>query len=136
MNRLIKTITLMLMIVGANISIFAVPPLSSIQKAKETVENARYQLPIQVSYGLMLTQVSYDSTNYTLVYRYHYIIPVAKPSNEAIKESKLGIIHMLKANPNSEDMQLLKAGITFHYNYYSEDGTFLYAIKLSASDFK
>ncbi len=26
---------------------------------------------------------------------------------------------MLKAQPNSEDMQLLKGGISFHYNYYT-----------------
>lgn len=49
---------------------------------------------------------------------------------------KLGIIHMLKANPNSEDMQLLKGGITFHYNYYSIDGDFIYAMKITPADIK
>lgn len=124
-----------LLIVSANFA-FAAPPLSMIQKAKDMVEDARYQLPVSVGNGLMLTNVSYDSKTYTLVYRYHYTFPVSKPSNEAIKESKLGVVHLLKANPNSEDMQFLKSGITFHYNYYSENGTFLYAVKITPSDIK
>lgn len=136
MKNLVKAIVFALFILSANISAFAIPPLSTIQKVKEQVENVRYQLPAQAGYGLMLTQVSYDSQKYTIVYRYHYTVPAVKPTQEAIQEAKLGIIHMLKANPNSEDMQFIKAGITFHYNYYNEDGTFLYAIKITPQDVK
>lgn len=128
--------TIALLVLATSTQILAAPPLSTIQKVKEQVENIRYQLPVQAGYGLMLTQVSYDSQKYTIVYRYHYAIPVEKPTAEAVKEAKLGIVHMLKANPNSEDMQFLKAGITFHYNYYTEAGSFLYAIKITPADVK
>ena len=119
-----------------SISAFAAPPLSIIQKAKGQVENARYYLPAQAGYGLMLTQVDYDSKTYTMVYRYHYTMYAEKPSAAAIKEVKQGMIHLIKANPQSDDMQFLQAGITFHYNYYSENGTFLYAVKITPSDIK
>lgn len=121
---------------GINTPAFAVPPLSLIQKAKDQVEAARYQLPVQVGYGLTLTKLSYDSQTYTIVYRYHYNMYVEKPTPEAIKEAKLGIIHMFKANPNAEDYKFVKGGITFHYNYYTEDGSFLYAIKITSADLK
>lgn len=124
------------LLIAASSSIFAAPPLSAIQKAKNQVESVRDQLPIQVSNGLILTQVSYDSKTYTMVFRYYYTIPVTKPTATAIKETKLSMIHLLKANPNSEDMQILKSGISFHYNYYTEDGTFLYAVKITPSDIK
>lgn len=136
MKSFVRILLVALLIISANISAFAAPPLSTIQKVKEQVESVRYQLPAQAGYGLMLTQVSYDSQKYTIVYRYHFVIPVEKPSTEAIKEARLSMIHMLKANPNSEDMQFLKDGITFHYNYYNEDGTFLYAIKITPQDVK
>ncbi len=121
---------------GAGVPVFGAPPLSVIQKAKEQVEAARYQLPVQAGYGLTLTQVSYDSQTYTIVYRYHYNMYVEKPTPEAIKEAKLGIVHMMKANPNSEDYQFVKSGISFHYNYYTENGQFLYAIKIISADLK
>lgn len=84
--------------------------------------------------ALCLRTISYNSNNYSLVYRYHYTVPVTKPTTSAINEAKQGIIHLLKANPNSEDMQLVKNGITFHYNYYDTDGNFIYAIKITPSD--
>ncbi|MDE7387046.1 MAG: hypothetical protein K2N28_07910 [Muribaculaceae bacterium] len=136
MKNIVKTIVAALFILSVNIGAFAIPPLSTIQKVKDQVENIRYQLPAQAGYGLMLTQVSYDSQKYTIVYRYHYTVTAVKPSPEAINEAKQSIIHMLKANPNGEDMQFIKAGITFHYNYYNEDGTFLYAIKITPQDVK
>ena len=136
MKKNLRVLIVILIILVGNISICAAPPLAAIQKAKNLVENARYQLPVEAGYGLVLTQVSYDSKTYTLVYRYHYTIPVAKPTTQAIYESKQGIIHLLKANPNSEDMQILKSGISFHYNYYDMDGNFLWAVKITPADVK
>ncbi len=128
-NFIVTFLVALFILFGAGHS-YAAPTLATIQKAKAVVETARYQLPVQISPAIMLTQVSYDSEKYTLVYRYHFTVAATKPTAEAIKESKLGIIHIFKANPESGDTQLLKGGITFHYNYYSEDGTFLYAIKI------
>ncbi len=84
----------------------------------------------------MMTQVIYDSKTYSLVYSYHFTVPAIKPTSESINEIRTGLIHMFKANPNSEEMKYLKSGITFHYNYYSQDGDFLYSIKLTPDDFK
>lgn len=123
-----------IIIMAANATVQAAPPLDAIRKVKAMVEDARYQLPADAGYGLMLTQVNYDSKTYTIIYRYHYINPTQKPSPSTISEVKKGLIHMLKANPNSEDMQLLKAGFTFHYNYYNPDGSFLYANKITPAD--
>lgn len=121
---------------GAGVPVFGAPPLSVIQKVKEQVEAARYKLPVQAGYGLTLTQVSYDSKTYTMVYRYHYNMHVEKPTSEAIKEAKLGVVHLIKANPNSEEYKFVKSGISFHYNYYTENGQFLYAVKITSADLK
>lgn len=121
---------------GAGVPAFGTPPLSVIQKVKEQVEAVRYQLPVQAGYGLTLTQVSYDSQTYTIVYRYYFNTYVEKPTPEAINEAKLGIVHMMKANPSSEDYQFVKGGITFQYNYYTESGSFLYTIKITPADLK
>ena len=136
MNTKLKCLILALMFSCAGISVNAAPPLSYIQKAKNIVEEARFQLPVEAGYGLTLTQVQYDSKTYSLVYRYHYTIPVQKPDANSIKERKMSVVHLLKANPATEDMQLLKNGISFHYNYYSQDGTFMYAIKITPEDVK
>ncbi len=128
-------LALFLILVGGGVS-NAAPSLAIIQKAKGVVETARYELPVEIAPGLTLTQVSYNSEKYTLVYRYHFTVYVEKPNADAIKEAKLALVHMLKANPNSDEMQLIKGGITFHYNYYSENGTFLYAVKITPADVK
>lgn len=125
-----------MLVACANVTAIATPPLNIIRVAKQQVENARYQLPLDIGNGLALTQLSYDSSKYTLVYRYHYYIPVVRPSNTIIRERKLGLIHLLKSDPNSQEMQLLTSGITFHYNYYTEDGEFLFAIKITPQDVK
>jgi hypothetical protein len=136
MKRLIRLLIVGAIAIAAGLNVNAAPPSPVIQKAKATVENARYILPAEAGYGIMLTQVNYDSKTYTLVYRYHFTIPATKPTANAINETKQGVVHMLKAQPNSEEMQLLKGGITFHYNYYTTEGTFLYAIKITPSDVK
>ncbi|MBD5232156.1 MAG: hypothetical protein HDS66_08420 [Bacteroidales bacterium] len=136
MKNVIRAMLIALAFAVATISANASPTLATIQKAKDVVEAARYQLPAEAGYGLMLTQVSYDSNKYTLVYRYYATMPATKPTAEAINEIKQAIIHMVKAQPNSEEMQLLKGGISFHYNYYTTEGTFLYAIKITPADVK
>lgn len=134
MKKLIRAIVIALFVISASANVLAIPPAASIQKVKQSVESLRYQLPIDIGYGLNLTQVSYDSQRYTLVYRYQYTMYVEKPSNDAIWEAKQSMIHMAKINPNSEEMQLLRDGFTFHYNYYSMGGEFLYAIKITYAD--
>lgn len=136
MKTSLKTLVIAFMLVCANVCAVAAPPLSIVQKAKAMVEDARYQLPVEMGNGLTLYQLSYNSGTYSLVYRYYYSMEVTKPSSEAIKETKLGLIHLLKANPNSQDMMYLKNGITFHYNYYNPDGTFVYAMKITPADIK
>lgn len=111
------------------------PTLSMINKAKAIVEEARYQLPIE-SGGMTLTQVSFDSKSYSLIYRYYFLFPMEKPSNEVLKERKLGAIHTLKGNPGTGELEMLKGGISFWYNYYNPDGTFLYAIKITPADIR
>lgn len=136
MKQILRILFTSILIMVASINIYAAPPLSAIQKAKTVVEDARYQLPVEIGNGLILTQVSYDSKSYTLVYRYHYAVIVTKPSSNTINEVKQGMIHLLKAHPDSDEMQILKSGISFHYNYYNDDGTFLYAVKITPSDIK
>lgn len=136
MNRIIRILIVAILLLSANIRLNAVPPLATIQKAKEAVENARYVLPMQAGNGIILTQVDYDSKTYSLVYRYHYTVPVEVPSKGTINETKKGMIHLTKANPDSEEMMLLNDGITFDYNYYSEDGTFLFSVKITPDDVK
>ena len=136
MKKTIKLLVVALLMFCTNVSVFAAPSLAAIKKVKAEVENVRYKLPIDMGNGLTLTQMAYDSQNYTIVYRYHYSVPVTKPSANTIKESKLAVIHMLKANPNSEDYIYLKEGFTYHYNYYTMDGDFLYAIKITPQDIK
>ena len=108
----------------------ATPPLQMIQKANECVDNARKQLPLNMGDGLKLTQT------YTLVYKYQYTIPIEKPTAEKIKEAKQSVVYLLKANPTSDDMEMVKSGISFHFTYYSEDNTFLYDISITADDIK
>ena len=136
MKNFFKAIILVLFFASTSSQVSAAPPLSIIKKAKDMVERVRYELPAEISPYMLLTQLSYDSKTYTLVYRYHCTVPVTKPTPESIKEAKLGVIHMLKANPQSEDMLFVKSGISFHYNYYSEDGKFLYAVKITPADIK
>ena len=136
MKKIIKTLVVALSVFSASVCTFAAPPLTTIQKAKAMVEEARYQLPVQANYNLLWTQVDYDSKTYSLVYKYYYTVPITKPSNEAINEAKLSIIHLLKANPSSEDTQFIKAGMSFHYKYYSLEGKFLYAIRITSADIK
>lgn len=136
MKKTIKTLIVALSVFSANVCTFAAPPLTTIQKAKAMVEEARYQLPVQMHYNLLWTQVDYDSKTYSLVYQYYYTVPIIKPSNESINEAKLGIIHFLKANPYSEETQFIKAGMSFHYKYYSLEGKFLYAIRITSADIK
>lgn len=114
----------------------ATPPLQMIQKANECVDNARKQLPLNMGDGLKLTQLIYDSQTYTLVYKYQYTIPIEKPTAEKIKEAKQSVVYLLKANPTSDDMEMVKSGISFHFTYYSEDNTFLYDISITADDIK
>ena len=101
MKNFVKVIVAALFILSVNNNAFAAPTLSLIQKVKNQVEAIRYQLPAQAGYGLMLTSVSYDSQTYTIVYSYHYNMYVEKPNPEAVKEVKLGLIHMMKANPKA-----------------------------------
>lgn len=136
MNKFIKSLVFALMMICASTVALAVPPAATIQKAKNMVESAQYQLPAQAGYGIMLTQVKYDSSSYSLVYRYQYTAQVPQPTANAINEAKQAMIHFVKANPNSEDMQFLKDGITFHYNYYNADGSYMYTIKIRPSDVK
>lgn len=135
-NLIIKILCLTIMLISISVAAIAAPPLATIQKAKNMVENARYQLPADVGNGMTLSQVNYDSKTYTLVYRYHYYVPSHKPTLDAINETKQGIVHLLKAQPYCDEMTFLKDGITFHYNYYSSDGTFLYAVKITPADIK
>ena len=134
MKKLKRTIAVAAVIIATNLSTFAAPPASVIQKVKSQVETMSYYLPSEAGYGLTLTQVRYDSSTYSIVYKYQYYLPVNTPTKAAIAEVKQGMIHMLKANPNAEDMQFIKSGITFHYRYYSSDGEFLYSIKITPSD--
>lgn len=136
MKKTIKTLIVALSVFSANVCTFAAPPLATIQKAKAMVEEARYQLPVQMNYNLLWTQVDYDSKTYSLVYQYYYTVPITKPSNESINEAKLSAIHFLKANPYSEEIQFIKAGMSFHYKYYSLEGKFLYAIRITSADIK
>lgn len=122
-----------LMIIGANAVALAAPPAATIRQAQNVVQMARQQLPMQMA-NMILYEVSYDRSNYTLVYRYKFTVHVNRPSEAKIREAKQGLVAMLKAMPNSEDMQLITNGITFHYNYYNSDGTFLYAVKIRPSD--
>ena len=136
MKNFVKVIVAALFILSVNNNAFVAPTLSLIQKVKNQVEAIRYHLPAQAGYGLMLTSVSYDSQTYTIVYSYHYNMYVEKPNPEAVKEVKLGLIHMMKANPKAEDYQFVKGGITFQYNYYTESGSLLYTIKITPADLK
>ena len=136
MKNLIRTIIVALFIVSTNICLSAQPPLETVQKAKTMVENARPQLPFPGGYGLLLTELSYDSKTYSLVYRYRYTVPATKPTNKAIKESKQSLILLLKSHPDSEDMKFLKDGITYYYNYYSQQGDFLFAVKITPDAIK
>ena len=116
-------------------SLHAAPTLAIINKAKAIVEEARYQLPTQIN-GMTLTQVSFDSKTNSLVYRWYMPIEMEKPSAEMIKERKQAIVHLIKGNPDIEDSQLIKGGISFWYNYYNPDGTFLYAVKVTPADIR
>lgn len=136
MKKQCKALIVALSVFSASVCTFAAPPLATIQKAKAMVEEARYQLPVQVNYGLLWNQIDYDSKTYSLVYQYYFTVPATKPTSDAIKEAKMGIIHFLKANPNSEDVQFLKAGMSFYYKYYSLDGDFLYAVRITPNDIK
>lgn len=51
----ISLIVIAIVALVANVSVNAAPPLSTIQKAKAVVEDARYQLPLEAGYGLVLT---------------------------------------------------------------------------------
>ena len=136
MNKFIKSLVFALMMICASTVALAVPPAATIQKAKNVAESAQYQLPMQVYQGLMVTQIKYDSSSYSLVYRYQFTVQIPQPSTDAINEAKLAMIHLVKANPNSEDAQLIKNGITFQYNYYNADGSYIYTIKIRPSDIK
>ena len=57
-----------------------------------------------------------------------------KLTAQSVKEVKQGVIHFLKANPDSDDMQFLKSGISYIYNYYKLDGTFLIALRITSAD--
>lgn len=133
-NLIIKTFNIAIILICASVTALAAPPLATIQEAKDMVEAARYQLPVDLGNGMTLSQLDYDSKTYSLVYRYHYYIPAEKPSLEAINETKQGLIHFIKAQPNSEDMRFLKDGISFHYNYYASDGTFVYDLRITPED--
>lgn len=133
LKKLIHTLIAALFILSADVCLLAAPPAATIQKAKTMIEQARQHLPIK-GYGISLTEVSYDSSTYTLVYRYDYTLPVTKPTPASIKETKIGLVHLMKAKPDSEEMQYLKAGIAFHYKYYSEDGNFLFEVKITPED--
>ncbi|MBD5352428.1 MAG: hypothetical protein HDR86_06335 [Bacteroides sp.] len=113
------------------------PSTDAIKKAKEVVESAQYQVPVNMGNGLILDRVSFDTKTYTLVYDYHYTLPVNSPSEEAIKERKQAIIHLIKSQPSSAEMDLLKSGISMRYNYYTENGGYLlYSVTLTQKDLK
>ena len=89
LKKLIHTLIAALFILSADVCLLAAPPAATIQKAKTMIEQARQHLPIK-GYGISLTEVSYDSSTYTLVYRYDYTLPVTKPTPASIKETKIG----------------------------------------------
>ena len=112
------------------------PSQAIINLVKSDIQQAQYQLPVQSDYCLEITKIWYIPESYTVAYKYVYCMNIEKPSNNAIYEMKQSVVHMLKAQPNSKDMTYLTNGITFHYNYYNPDGTFLYAVKITPADVK
>lgn len=127
-------IVAILMVVSG--SLWAAPPLASIQRAKAIEEEARWQLPMESGFGLTMTSVEFDSQSNTLEYTYYYSFPVDVPSPESIQERRQATIHLLKANPQSEDYQLCKSGISYRYIYFSEDGDYLFESSISPDDLR
>lgn len=135
MHKFIKFLLVGALVFFSSASIPAAPPTAMVQRAKTLAENVRYQLPAQIMYGISLTKVVYDSKTSSLVYDYHYTLPIQKKlTAQSVKEVKQGVIHFLKANPDSDDMQFLKSGISYIYNYYKLDGTFLIALRITSAD--
>ncbi len=136
MKKLIRLLAVAVAIFVASIHAMAAPPAFAIQKAKAAVEEMRYKLPLEGSPGIIWFQMSYDNQKYTIVYRYQYTIPVAIPKEAEVRERKNNVIQLLKAMPECTDTEIIRAGITYHYNYYDEDGNFLYAFKITPADLK
>lgn len=112
------------------------PSEEAIKEAKERVEQMSSYLPSQVNDNMMLDEVTFDSDNYTIVYRYSYILPIEKPSPEQIDAAKEAILALVKAVPDDPEIKLLEEGIICYYNYYNPNGDFVFAIKITADDLK
>lgn len=110
-----------------------VPSPQAIQQLQAQVDQIKPSLPIEAGIGMVMTDIYFDEENYSLNYKYQYTVPgVTVPSDEKIKAAKEGACNMIKALP--ADLEILKQGVSFHYEYYSKEGEFLYSLDLTKDD--
>lgn len=109
------------------------PSAETIESVKSQVAQAQQYLPVEGGVGLLITDMNFNSSTNTINYTYQYTVPgVVKPSDSEIKEAKRIAVSTMKNMPREKEM--IEQGITFHYDYFSNDGQFLYSTDISIDD--
>lgn len=109
------------------------PSPETVEKVK--LELARFSdlLPIEGGVGMIITDIDYDDASNTIRYKYQYTVPgVSKPDESQIKEAKKAALTLVESMPREKE--LLMEGISYHYDYYTMDNTYLYSMDISLHD--
>lgn len=110
-----------------------VPSKEYIDSVKNEITVFSKHLPIEAGLGLIITDIDYDDSSYTLEYKYQYTVPgISKPSESEINEGKKAAVAFLKSQPKEKN--LIEKGFSFRYVYYSLEGEYLFTQEISAED--
>lgn len=109
------------------------PSKESIDKVKAQIVLLEKYLPIEGGVGMVITDVDYDDANNVVRYKYQYTVPgVKKPTESKLKEAKQTVVSITKSI--DKERKVLEEGISFHYDYYSLEGEYLYSVDLTKDD--
>lgn len=82
---------------------------------------------------MVITDVDYDDANNVVRYKYKYTVPgIKKPTESKLKEAKQTVVSITKSI--DKEREVLEEGISFHYDYYSLEGEYLYSVDLTKDD--